>query len=505
MADFGDTASSDTVYARATVYARHGPCGDTATPTTPPVRLRPLLIAAADGSTRTVGTFPTALHSDVRAVILGLKRALRGKGRPVQLSPERIAAVERALAAGSEYATLADLRDAIATWSSGYALNDAEAINRYYDARRADAYSAHNAHTQRTLARHALQMLPTLPRTGELVLDLGCGSGLSSATFGTAAPGAFTIGVDLSRAMLERARVDHPHLDFVQADISQPLPFREGAFEHALSVSTVQHLCVDAADGRAAEARLQTLFAETARRVRAGGSFACQCHPREPEREAALLSRACAREGVSLVPVIDQPYRSERGRWFFVAGDEAAAAEARPCAVHAHLSAGLASCALELARARAARGPAAGGHERGHESDAALSARQQAMEEARAHLDWLVQDHLRVAHRWLRLARRDASTPPAAPAADAGAESSGESGAGAAAEAASSALGPQQALLRGSSKQARAADRLTAGQAAVARELMLRIGRDADLTALREHTEEVLEVLHGGGPIRAVM
>jgi len=54
------------------------------------------------------------------------------------------------------------------------------------------------------------------PQPGERILDLGCGTGQLTAAI--AARGAAVIGLDISPAMLERARQHYPELQFVAAD-----------------------------------------------------------------------------------------------------------------------------------------------------------------------------------------------------------------------------------------------------------------------------------------------
>jgi SAM-dependent methyltransferase len=64
-------------------------------------------------------------------------------------------------------------------------------------------------------------------------LDLSCGPGLYARRMSGAAPDEVVVGVDLSRAMLERAAAERPpaarRLHFVRGD-AHDLPFREGAF-----------------------------------------------------------------------------------------------------------------------------------------------------------------------------------------------------------------------------------------------------------------------------------
>jgi len=54
------------------------------------------------------------------------------------------------------------------------------------------------------------------PQRGERILDLGCGTGQLTAAI--AASGAEVVGLDLSPAMIERARKNYPELQFVRAD-----------------------------------------------------------------------------------------------------------------------------------------------------------------------------------------------------------------------------------------------------------------------------------------------
>ncbi len=71
------------------------------------------------------------------------------------------------------------------------------------------------------------------PRAGERILDLGCGTGHLTAQL--AAAGAEVIGIDLSPAMIEQARHNHPELRFEVADarcFAFPEPF-DGVLSNA--------------------------------------------------------------------------------------------------------------------------------------------------------------------------------------------------------------------------------------------------------------------------------
>lgn len=70
------------------------------------------------------------------------------------------------------------------------------------------------------------------PRSGEMILDLGCGTG--DLAHQIAESGATVVGIDRSLAMIERARQKYPSIAFVQAD-GQSFAFRPGTFDAVFS------------------------------------------------------------------------------------------------------------------------------------------------------------------------------------------------------------------------------------------------------------------------------
>ena len=73
------------------------------------------------------------------------------------------------------------------------------------------------------------------------VLDAGCGSGYGAAELARAA--VQVVGTDLSAEAVAyaRRRYGAPNLEFVQADCAR-LPFRDGAFDLAVSFELIEHL-----------------------------------------------------------------------------------------------------------------------------------------------------------------------------------------------------------------------------------------------------------------------
>ncbi len=72
------------------------------------------------------------------------------------------------------------------------------------------------------------------------VLEIGCGTGNSTAAFLNQHPCALT-GIDLSRGMLREAQRKNLAARFVQSD-AHALPFRDAAFDYAFAVLVIHHL-----------------------------------------------------------------------------------------------------------------------------------------------------------------------------------------------------------------------------------------------------------------------
>jgi SAM-dependent methyltransferase len=83
-------------------------------------------------------------------------------------------------------------------------------------------------------------LLPDL--AGRRVLDVGCGTGRTSASL--VAAGAEVVGLDASPQMLRHARERVPSASFHLADLAEPLPFDDDSFDLAVG-SLVMHYLQD--------------------------------------------------------------------------------------------------------------------------------------------------------------------------------------------------------------------------------------------------------------------
>jgi malonyl-CoA O-methyltransferase len=104
---------------------------------------------------------------------------------------------------------------------------------------------------------------------GLSVLELACGTGRHTIRLADA--GARVTAVDFSRGMLAEAkkRLGTREVVLVEADLVQPLPFPDAAFDRVLCCLALEHL-----------RDLDPLFAEVRRVLRDGGAFVCSdMHP----------------------------------------------------------------------------------------------------------------------------------------------------------------------------------------------------------------------------------
>lgn len=111
---------------------------------------------------------------------------------------------------------------------------DSDWYARAFDSTYLEVY----AHRDEEEAERATRnLLEPLGLSGQHVLDLACGAGRHARAL--ARRGAHVIGVDLSPALLARARraESSPDLQFVRADMRR-LPFRGAAFDLVLSMFT---------------------------------------------------------------------------------------------------------------------------------------------------------------------------------------------------------------------------------------------------------------------------
>ncbi len=112
------------------------------------------------------------------------------------------------------------------------------------------------------------------PAAGELVVDLGCGSG--RALLWNRDTGASLVGIDIAAFFSREAR---QQVDLMLGDLRR-LPFADGTFDKAWSLDVLEHLSPEALAG---------MLAEASRVLKPGGSLFVYTHVRKNAPIAAGL------------------------------------------------------------------------------------------------------------------------------------------------------------------------------------------------------------------------
>ncbi|KAL9067226.1 MAG: hypothetical protein Q9161_007026 [Pseudevernia consocians] len=148
------------------------------------------------------------------------------------------------------------------------------------------------------MTNRALELL-SLP-SPSLVLDIGCGSGLSGEILSSVPPpdGGPHIwaGMDISASMLDIALQRDVDGDLLLADIGQGVPFRAGTFDAAISISAVQWLCNAESSDTSPQGRLARFFNGLYASLRRGGKAVCQFYPKN-EAQRNMVSAAAIKAG----------------------------------------------------------------------------------------------------------------------------------------------------------------------------------------------------------------
>ena len=143
------------------------------------------------------------------------------------------------------------------------------------------------------MTERALELLDL--QSPSLILDIGCGSGLSGEILTENEPSHTWIGVDISSSMLAIAKM-HRDVDgdLMLGDIGQGLPFRPGSFDAAISISAVQWLCnaESAHDSDQPDRRLKRFFSTLYLALRRGGRAVLQIYPRDAAQREMISSAA---------------------------------------------------------------------------------------------------------------------------------------------------------------------------------------------------------------------
>ncbi|CAG9104317.1 18S rRNA (guanine1575-N7)-methyltransferase [Plutella xylostella] len=168
---------------------------------------------------------------------------------------------------------------------------------------------------QAQMTERCLELLLLPEDTSCLLLDIGCGSGLSGAVLEES--GHMWIGMDIAPAMLEVALEREAEGDLVLSDMGEGVPFRAGSFDGAVSVSAIQWLFNADKKSHKPVKRIynffSTLYAALSRSARAVFQF----YP-ENESQLELLTSQAMKAGFYGGVVVDYPNSAKAKKFFLV-------------------------------------------------------------------------------------------------------------------------------------------------------------------------------------------
>lgn len=227
----------------------------------------------------------------------------------------------------------------------------------FYNSKEARKYdsSSRMIGVQREITERAIELLrlPPASEKPSLILDVGCGSGLSGKVLEE--QGHVWIGCDVSRDMIDVAneRIERKRLDAKESDgkndsdmddgendssdddsehhgtkvastgdlmhhdMGTGLPFRPATFDACISISALQWLCYSNAKDQIPRKRLTRFFSSLYQVLRRGGRAVLQFYP-ETAEQAILISECAAKVGFAGGIVCDYPNSTKAKKHYLV-------------------------------------------------------------------------------------------------------------------------------------------------------------------------------------------
>jgi len=187
----------------------------------------------------------------------------------------------------------------------------------FYNATEAKKYTcnSHIISTQATLSERALELLALPDDHACLLLDIGCGSGLSGE--GITETGHYWVGIDISEPMLEVALEREVEGDLILSDMGNGVPFRAGSFDGAISISALQWLCNADTKEHHPPKRLYTFFSSLYAALSRGSRAVFQFYP-ENSAQVELITQQAIKAGFFGGVVVDFPHSTRAKKMYLV-------------------------------------------------------------------------------------------------------------------------------------------------------------------------------------------
>jgi len=189
----------------------------------------------------------------------------------------------------------------------------------YYDEAEAKKYAVNSrmVNIQRQMAERCLELLELPKGMPCFLLDLGCGSGLSGEAISDA--GHVWLGCDISASMLSVAKARDCDGDLFNSDLGNGLFFREGVFDGAVSVSTIQWLCSCSSKDHNPWKRLHKFFESLFRSLKRTARAVFQLYPKNSEQLQMIVNMA-QKAGFHTALMIDNPESTKAKKYYLICG-----------------------------------------------------------------------------------------------------------------------------------------------------------------------------------------
>lgn len=186
----------------------------------------------------------------------------------------------------------------------------------YYNAEEAEKYTSNSRiiEVQAHMSQRAIELLQ-LPSSGCLVLDLGCGSGLSGSELSDS--GHFWIGMDISPSMLLVALDREVEGDLMLSDIGNGFHFAPGCFDGCISISALQWLCNAEKASHNPYKRFSNLFNSLYKSLARGARAVFQFYPAHPQ-QIEIITQSAVKAGFMADMVIDFPESTKAKKYYLI-------------------------------------------------------------------------------------------------------------------------------------------------------------------------------------------
>lgn len=172
---------------------------------------------------------------------------------------------------------------------------------------------------QTLLSERAIELLALKDDSPKLLLDIGCGTGLSGKTLEK--HGHTWIGCDISKSMLEVGRAQNQdnksNGDTFVLDMGIGMPFRSGTFDGCISISALQWLCNADNNEQNPVKRINRFFLSLYGCMIRGSRCIFQFYP-ENTMQLELLTSAALRSGFVGGVLVDYPNSAKAKKYFLV-------------------------------------------------------------------------------------------------------------------------------------------------------------------------------------------